>query len=192
MPSVAARSEHPAWQDRRLQVRRGTWRDGVPRPVMPPGVSGRGRQLTSRRVMEKVRENARRAALPVSAGDASGLARLMQRYFRWVLGVPGLLPVPLAAAGFCDWVGASGTGWEPGRRSRRPQGVLDAAARERIMLGGKGAGRGRGGCEVSGSGGGLPVWQGDQAGECLGRGSGSSQPYLGPRGVSVLPRRQDD
>ncbi len=52
------------------------------------------------------------------------------------LGVPGLLLVPLVAAGFCDRAGVSGAGASPGRRSRRPQGVLDAAARERIMLGG--------------------------------------------------------
>ena len=40
--------------------------------------------------------------------------------FPWVWGVPGLLPVPLVAAGFCDRAGVSGTGASPGWRSRRP------------------------------------------------------------------------
>src|SRR5215472_2581723 len=44
----------------------------------------------------------------------------MQPVFSLGLGVPGLLPVPLVAAGLCDRAGASGTGASPGRRSRGP------------------------------------------------------------------------
>jgi hypothetical protein len=54
------------------------------------------------------------AALPVSAGDARGPARLVQPVLSLGLGVPGLLPVPLAAAAwFCDWAVVSWTGAEP-------------------------------------------------------------------------------
>jgi hypothetical protein len=55
------------------------------------------------------------------------------------LGVPVSAPSPRIAAVFCERVGGSRTGREPGRRSRRLEGVLDAAARgARIMPAGGG------------------------------------------------------
>src|SRR5262249_442278 len=76
-------------------------------------------------------------------------------------------------------------------RGKAPAGVAGArrasltrAAREWIMLGGKGRG-GRG--EVSGSGGAFLAGGGDQGGEAWAGGCGGSQPYLGPRGLGVAP-----
>src|SRR5215467_918142 len=58
-----------------------------------------------------------------------------------------LLPARIAAV-FCERVGGSRTGREPGRRSRRPAGVLDAAARgaDHARRAGQGGRGGRWGC----------------------------------------------
>jgi hypothetical protein len=87
---------------------------------------------------------ARRAALPVSADDASGSAVAYTARAALVLGVPESAPCPLIAAAFCERVGGSRTGREPGRRSRRLEGVLDAAVRGADHARRAGAGR-RGG-----------------------------------------------
>jgi hypothetical protein len=55
------------------------------------------------------------------------------------------------------------------------------------MLGAKGAGRAVGAwCGLAVQVG-LPAGQGDQAGDAWAGGCGSSQPYLGPRGVGCCP-----
>ncbi len=127
------------------------------------------------------------SALPVSADDASGSAVAYSAGAVLVLGVPESAPCPLIAAVFRERVGGSGTGREPGRRSRRLVGVLDAAARGADHARRAGGRKGRG--FVWGV---LPV-------ECLpfcpgvtsrgGRGweERGSQPYLGPRGAGAAP-----
>src|SRR6266487_2195004 len=87
-------------------------------------------------------DHARRAALPVSADDASGSAAALRRELPWFWAYLSLLPAPDSCC-VCDRVGGSRTGREPGRRSRRLEGVLDAAAWERIMPAGGGR-KGRG------------------------------------------------
>src|SRR5260370_29124737 len=54
--------------------------------------------------------------------------RLIRRELPWFWAYLSLLPALIAAV-FCERVGGSRTGREPGRRSRRLEGVLDAAAR---------------------------------------------------------------
>ena len=120
-------------------------------------------------------------------GDASGLGAASAACVSLGLGRAWSAPCPLVAAGFCDRAVVSGTGACPGRRSRRPQGVLDAAARERIMPGG----RGQGGRWVRGEG--LAV----QGGAFLsgrvtrlvmpGPGLGAASLTLGARGAGAAP-----
>ena len=111
---------------------------------------------------------------------------LIRRELSWFWAYLNLLPAPLIAAVFCEQVGGSRTGREPGRRSWRLAGVLDAAAGERIMPGGRGQEGPGGWC------GGLPVGVlaflsgGDQP-RRPGREERGSQPYLGPRGAGRCP-----
>jgi hypothetical protein len=132
------------------------------------------------------------AALPVSAGDASGPAWLIQpRAFRG-FGRAWSAPCPFVAAGFCDRAVVSGTGASPGRRSRRPQGVLDAAARERIMLGGKGQGGPWGGGERLAVQVGAFLSGGVTKPVMPGPGGSGAASLTWVRGARALPRRQDD
>ena len=115
--------------------------DGVRGPSRRPPKPSRGHlardwchcvarpRRRSQRVVSTPLTDARRAALPVSAEDASGSAVAYSARVALVLGVPGSAPCPPVAAMFCERAGGSRTGREPGRRSRRPEGVLDAAAR---------------------------------------------------------------
>jgi hypothetical protein len=65
---------------------------------------------------------------------------LIRRGLPW-FGRALICSLPPVAAVCCERAGGSRTGREPGRRSRRLEGVLDAAARERIIARRAGAGR---------------------------------------------------
>src|SRR5215472_14664730 len=152
-------------------------------------MNGRGtepvaRLTTSRWVTSAGHENARRAALPVSAGDrkrfdsgSGGVVGLI-----WVC--LGLLPAPIAAGSTSGRMG-QGPGGSPAGVAGAV-GVLDAAARERIMPGGGGQGAEVcGGWRLAVRGAGLPV---RVTLPLIGRGRRrGSQPYLGARGLCAAP-----
>ena len=111
---------------------------------------------------------------------------LIRRELSWFWAYLNLLPAPLIAAVFCEQVGGSRTGREPGRRSWRLAGVLDAAAGERIMPGGRGQEGPGGWCGVF-TGGVLAFLSGGDQPRRPGREERGSQPYLGPRGAGRCP-----
>jgi hypothetical protein len=148
------------------------------------------RGTVSPRVTEKIRKNARGAALPVSAGEPQAVRSRIVRGWRPGFGYASACFLPLIAAGSASRRAGQGPGESPAGVAGAV-GVLDAVAWEQIMLGGGGREGPEGaGDDLAVQVGGLPVWQGDQP--------VIPDPGLGAasltwvRGAWALPRRQDD